>query len=69
MRRFYFQLEGADQVVDKKGRLYGNPIEAFRAAQRLARDVAEARPCLRKKTCVIVTERDRPDDLYCVSIQ
>jgi hypothetical protein len=67
--RFYFQLDGAERVADKHGRQFGDLVEAFRAANRLAREIAEVRPYLRGNTCVIMTERDRPDDLYCVSIQ
>jgi hypothetical protein len=68
VRRFYFRLEGTEQVVDRNGSLFADPVEAFKAAQKLARDVAEVRPDLRENTSIIVTERDRPNDLYCVSI-
>jgi hypothetical protein len=66
--RFYFQLEGAEKVKDTQGSSYEQPIEAFKAAEKLAKDISETRPQLRGTTCVIVTQRDR-DDLYCVSIQ
>jgi hypothetical protein len=69
VRRFYFRLEGAAQIADKNGCLYEDAAKAFKAAQSLACDVAEARQNLCKRTCVIVTERDRPNDLYCISIQ
>ncbi len=68
MRHFYLNLEGAARVADKNGFHYASPFEAFKAAQRLARDLADARPELRRNTCVVVTERDHPDDLYCVSV-
>lgn len=69
MPRFYFELDGAERVADKQGRQFGNPVEALEAAKRLAREIAEVRPNLRGNTCVIMTEKDHPDDLYCVSIQ
>jgi hypothetical protein len=66
--RFYFELDGAERVADTRGRQFGNLVEAFRAANRLAREIAEVRPHLRGNTSVVMTERDHPDDLYCVSI-
>ena len=68
MHRFYFRLEGAERVADTHGGQYRNSFEAFKAAQRLAHDIAEVRPGLRGNTCVIVTELGMPDDLYCVAI-
>jgi hypothetical protein len=68
MRRFYFNLEGGKQVADRNGCLFQDPAEAFKAAKSLARDLAEVRPSLRENTCIMITERDRRDDLYCISI-
>ena len=68
VRRFYFRLDGAEQVADTHGGQYRTSIEAFKAAQRLAREIAEVRPGLRGNTSIIVTESGRPDDLYCVAI-
>ena len=68
MRRFYFGLDGGSQVHDHHGCQYADPYEAFRAARRLARELAETRPELRGNTCIIVTERGRPLDVYCILV-
>jgi hypothetical protein len=68
VRRFYFGLDGGQRVHDPHGCAYPDPHAAFRAAQRLACEIAELRPELRGNTCIIVTERDRPGDLYCVPV-
>ena len=68
MQRYYFGLEGEHKVNDPGGLLYDSELLAFRAGQRLASDLSEARPTLRGNTCVIVTTT--PDNGgYCVSIR
>lgn len=69
MPRFHFELVGSERVADPQGSQFGNALEAFKAATRLAREIADVRPNLRGNTCVIMTNRDRPEDLYCVSIE
>ncbi len=68
MRRYYFRLDGAEPVADTHGGQFRDSGEAFKAAQRLAHEIAEVRPGLRGNTCIMMTERGRPDDLYCVAI-
>ncbi len=49
MRRFFFNLQGAQNTSDLAGLLYAGDLEAFRAAQRLARDLSTARPPVARK--------------------
>jgi hypothetical protein len=67
MKRFFFNLRGAENTDDPFGLVYAGELEAFRAAQRLADDLSKARPNLHGNTCVAVARRDA-DDLYLVSI-
>lgn len=67
MIRFYFNLAGERNVDDPCGLAFENELQAFRAAQRLAEDLASAQPPLRGTTCVVVTRRDR-DGAYYVSV-
>ncbi len=68
MRRFYFDLFGRECVVDKSGCLHDGPVDAFKAAERLARDIAGVRPNLCGNTFVVMTEQRRPFDCYCVGV-
>lgn len=47
MKRFFFNLCGALNVDDSLGRRFETELQAYQAAQRLAGDIAEARPALR----------------------
>ncbi|WP_439360453.1 DUF6894 family protein [Bradyrhizobium sp. DASA03007] len=67
MLRFYFNLEGNQNVEDPFGLAFENELQAFRAAQRLAIDLLSAQPALRGTTWVVVTRRDR-DEAYYVSV-
>ncbi|WP_271627640.1 DUF6894 family protein [Bradyrhizobium sp. CCBAU 11445] len=67
MLRFYFSLEGNQNVDDRFGLAFENELQAFVAAQRLANDIASAQPALRGTTWVVVTRKDR-DEAYYVSI-
>ncbi|MCK1632611.1 hypothetical protein [Bradyrhizobium sp. 162] len=67
MLRFFFNLEGNQNVEDPFGMAFENELQALHAAQRLANDVASAQPALRGTTWVVVTRRDR-DEAYYVSI-
>ncbi|RXH38732.1 hypothetical protein XH99_00275 [Bradyrhizobium nanningense] len=64
MARFYFNLEGKQNVDDPGGLAFENEPQAFRAAQRLATDLASVKPALRGKTCVVVTRKDRLESYY-----
>ncbi len=46
-------------VDDSIGLSFENELQAFRAAQTLAKDVATSRPALQRTTCVVVTRTDR----------
>ena len=67
MKRFFFNLQGAQDTNDPFGLLYAGDLEAFRAAQRLAADLSKARPHLRGNTSVVIARKD-VDDLYLISI-
>ncbi|UPJ47908.1 hypothetical protein IVB30_32735 [Bradyrhizobium sp. 200] len=64
MARFYFNLEGKQNVYDPAELAFDNELQAFRAAERLAKDLAIAQPPLRGTTCVVVTRRDRGEAYY-----
>jgi hypothetical protein len=55
MGRYYFGLQGAQNTCDPGGVAFENDLEAFRAASRLAAELAAARPKLRGNTCVVLT--------------
>jgi hypothetical protein len=67
MRRFYFGLEGEQNVNDPNGLVYASELIAFQAGQRLAADLSENRPALQGSTCVMVAIKGN-DDRYCISI-
>jgi hypothetical protein len=67
MKRFFFDLEGERNVSDPGGLLFDSELAAFRAAQRLAVELAGSRPNLRGTTSVVVTSKD-PREYYHVSI-
>ncbi|WP_407175708.1 DUF6894 family protein [Bradyrhizobium sp. STM 3562] len=64
MARFYFNLQGTVNVDDPIGLSFENELQAFRAAQTLAKDLAISRPALRGTTCVVVTRTDRGEAYY-----
>lgn len=67
MLRFYFHLEGEQNVYDPSGLAFENELQAFQAAKRLATDLTSTQPALRGTTWVVVTRRDR-DESYYVSV-
>lgn len=64
MKRFFFDLEGKQNISDPGGLLLHSELEALRAAQRLAAELANSRPDLRGNTAVVVTAKDRRDYYY-----
>jgi hypothetical protein len=67
MKRFFFNLQGTQNINDPLGLLYASDLEAFRAAQKLASDLSKVRPNLHGNTCVVIARKD-VDDLYLISI-
>jgi hypothetical protein len=67
MGRYYFGLQGAQNTRDPGGLAFENDLEAFRAASRLAAELAAARPNLRGNTYVVLTRKDA-EDIYCVGV-
>lgn len=64
MARFYFNLVGKQNIDDPGGFAFETELQAFRAAERLAQDLATTQPPLRGTTCVVVTRRDRGEAYY-----
>jgi hypothetical protein len=56
MRRFYFNLEGDANFTDPGGLLFYSELEAFSVARKLAKELADSRPSLRRNTTVVVTD-------------
>jgi len=67
MRRFYFDLQGEQNIDDESGLLFKTDLEAFKSAQRFALHLANSRPQLHGTTCVVV-RRAILDDGYYVSV-
>lgn len=68
MKRFFFHLCAPRDVEDRCGMLFDNELQAFRAAQKLARAIAMVRPALSGKAWISLTN-DRSADAYCVGVQ
>ena len=64
MGRFFFDLQGAQNANDPTGLVFETELDAFRAAQRLARELSRTRPKLRGSTCVVVTRKGVADAYY-----
>jgi hypothetical protein len=64
MRRFFFDLQGIQNVNDPTGLAFETELDAFRAGQRLAAELSITRPNLRGSICVVVTRRDVGDAYY-----
>ncbi|QQN62256.1 hypothetical protein JIR23_22000 [Bradyrhizobium diazoefficiens] len=64
MKRFFFGLEGKQNISDPGGLLLHSELQALRAAQRLAAELANYRPDLRGNTSVVVTAKDQRDYYY-----
>lgn len=64
MARFFFGLCGTENVSDPGGLVFEHEIDAFRAAQRLAEELASSRPHLRENTWVVVSRNDSASAYY-----
>jgi hypothetical protein len=64
MKRFFFNLCGAIEVNDRLGIRFETSLQAFRAAQTIARDLSDARPCLRGKAWLALACEDSEDAYY-----
>ena len=67
MGRFFFDLQGTQNVSDPTGLAFESELDAFRAAQRLAAELSSTRPNLRGSTCVVMI-REGVGDAYYVSV-
>lgn len=67
MPRFFFALQGGQNVDDEHGLEFENDLGAFRAAQKLAIEIASIRPNLCGNTSIVVTREDA-FDVFCVGV-
>jgi hypothetical protein len=67
MKRFFFDLQGGQDTRDQQGLPFRTELDAFRAANRLAAELARTRPELRGNMCIVV-RRSMTDDSYCIGI-
>ncbi|WP_409364897.1 DUF6894 family protein [Bradyrhizobium sp. JYMT SZCCT0428] len=68
MGRFFFDLQGQHSASDPSGLPFDNELDAFRAAQRFAAEIASTRPSLRGNTWVAVLPRKRDSEAFCISV-
>ena len=67
MGRYYFGLEGSQNANDAGGLAFESDLDAFRAAKRLAAELAIARPQLRGNTWVVLT-RKNAQDIFLITV-
>jgi hypothetical protein len=67
MKRFFFNLCGALRVDDRLGIRFETPLQAFRVARTMARDLSNARPALRGKAWLVLA-CENSEDAYCLAI-
>jgi hypothetical protein len=58
MKRFYFDLQGKQNVSDPGGLLFDCELQAVHAAERLAAELGSSRPDLRGNTSLVVRAKD-----------
>jgi hypothetical protein len=68
MGRFFFDLQGQHKARDPTGLPFENELDAFRAAQKLAAEIASTRPYLCGNTWVAVISRKRDGEAFYVSV-
>lgn len=68
MPRFFFALQGGHNVEDEHGLEFEDDLGAFRAARKLACEIADVRPHLSGNTSVVVTRRDALE-VFCISVR
>ena len=64
MKRFFFDLQGSQNIADCSGLLFETELAAFRSAERMAQELSGARPELQGNTCVVVKRCAFDDGLY-----
>lgn len=64
MLRFYFDLVGKQNVDDPCGLAFENELQAYRAAERLAAELAIAQPTLRGTKMLVVRRKDSAEEYY-----
>lgn len=64
MARFFFDLEGKQNVDDPGGLAFEDGLQVFRAAERLGKGPSECSTSSAGSACVVVTRRDRGESYY-----
>ena len=67
MKRFFFDLCGAQKVNDTIGVRFQTELQAFRSAERLALELAETRPLLQGAAWIAVG-REGSADIFLLSV-
>ena len=67
MKRYFIGLGGTRNINDPYGFRFETELQAFRAAEKLARELSEARPSLQGNTWVALTQ-DGSGSIYCIAI-
>ena len=67
MKRFFLGLGGGCNVDDPSGLRFETELQAFHAAENLARELSEARPSLQGNTWIMLTQEDS-DSTYCIAV-
>ena len=64
MKKFFFDLQGGQNIDDHSGMMFQSELAAFKSAQKMAHDLTSARPKLHGNTCVVVKRCPFDDGLY-----
>jgi hypothetical protein len=64
VERFFFNLEGKQNTDDREGLPFASELAAFRAAQKLATELASTRPDLHGNSWIVIKRTNGDDDYY-----
>jgi hypothetical protein len=67
MKRFFLGLRGGHNIDDPLGLRFETELQAYRAAEKLARELSETRPSLQGNTWIALTQVGS-ESIYCVGI-
>ncbi|HLZ03637.1 MAG TPA: hypothetical protein VKR55_15995 [Bradyrhizobium sp.] len=67
MKRFFLGLRGGSNIDDPFGLRFETELQAFHAAENLARELSEARPSLQGNTWIALTQ-EGSDSTYCIAV-
>jgi hypothetical protein len=64
MRRYFFDLQGEQNIEDQLGLLFGSDLAAFKSAEKTALHLSSSRPRLRGHACIAVKRENAEDGFY-----